>query len=297
MVSKSKAFDSCRSVPDDPVLLITDHSPLATHPGWEAELHLGFEHAGGRTILARRRHRGPLAVQRPFYPEGGACHVYLLHPPGGVVAGDDLRIGMTAGTGAEALVTTPAAGKFYRSEGPVARQSVALDIGQGAGLEWLPQETIVYEGARMVSQVRIDLGRAARFIGWEMLALGRPAAGEGFARGEAVSAWQIRREGQPLYLERLCLDSIAFRANWGLRGRAACGTLFASPASNGSLAAVRELIGEDPGRGVTLIDDLLICRASEPGTDGLRRFFQRVWEAIRPEVIGRPACIPRIWAT
>ena len=265
--------------------------------GWLAELDLGFAPRMGRTVLARRRHRGPLKVQRPFHPEGEVCHVYLLHPPGGVVAGDQLAIRIAADPGARALITTPAAGKFYRSDGPLARQSVALEIGEGAALEWLPQETIVYEGARVASELSVDLREGARFLGWEILSLGRPAAGEGFASGEAGLDWRIRLGGQPLYLERLLLDSRAFRANWGLRGQAACGTLFAYPASSDSLDAVRELIGDAADRGVTLIDGLLVCRGLDPRADMLRQFFQRVWEALRPEVVGLSACPPRIWAT
>ena len=265
--------------------------------GWQAELELGFVRSGDRTVLSRRRHRGPLTVQRPFHPEGEVCHVYLLHPPGGVVAGDQLSIRVQADAESHALLTTPAAGKFYRSDGPTARQSVALEIGENAALEWLPQETILYEGAKLVSGVRVDLAAGARFIGWEILALGRPAAGEGFGYGEASLAWRIYRASQPLYLERLRLDAAAFAALWGLRGQAACGTLFASPASARSLEAVRALIGEEPGRGVTLIEDVLICRAAETRADLLRGFFQRVWEAVRPEVIGREVCSPRIWAT
>lgn len=271
--------------------------PTPNTLGWRAELELGFARAGPRSVLSRRRHRGPLMVQRPFYPEGGACHVYLLHPPGGVVAGDDLAISIAVETHAEALVTTPAAGKFYRSEGPLARQSVALEIGEGGALEWLPQETIVYEGARVASEVRVELAAGARFIGWEVLSLGRPASGEGFEHGEADLGWRIRRGGMPLYLERLHLDPTAFRARWGLGGRSGCGTFFACPASERSLVAVRELIGEKPGLGVTLIEDLLVCRGADPGAENVRQFFQRVWEAVRPEVIGRGACPPRIWAT
>jgi urease accessory protein len=278
-------------------LLATRHSPLATSSGWRAELELGFVRSDTRTILARRRHLGPLKVQRPFHPEGDICHVYLLHPPGGVVAGDDLAIRITVDPDAEALVTTPAAGKFYRSDGPVALQTVALEVGTGAALEWLPQETILYEGARMISATRVELATGARFIGWEVLALGRPAAGEGFEHGEARLAWDIRRDGNPLYLERLHLDPEAVRARWGLAGQSACGTLFATPASAPSLAAVRELIGEAPNLGVTLIEDLLICRAFHPRAHEVRRFFQEVWEAVRPEVVGREACPPRIWAT
>jgi urease accessory protein len=265
--------------------------------GWRAELDLGFTRAGPKTLLSHRRHHGPLAVQRPFYPEGGVCHVYLLHPPGGVVAGDKLAIRVNADTGAEALVTTPAAGKFYRSDGPEARLAVTLQVAEDAALEWLPQETIVFEGALVASDMRIELQSGARFIGWEILSLGRPAAGEGFAKGAARLDWRITLDGQPFYLERQRLDAAAFSGNWGLRGRAALGTLFAYPATPSQLEAVRGLISEAPGQGVTLIDGLLICRALDPRADVLRQLFLRVWEIIRPGTIGREACPPRIWAT
>ncbi|SMF95462.1 urease accessory protein [Methylomagnum ishizawai] len=270
----------------------------AAPEGWRAGLELGFAATGsGKTLLARRRHHGPLAVQRPFHPEGGVCHVYVLHPPGGVVAGDRLSIRVEADPGAAALVTTPAAGKFYRSAGPLARQSVALTIAPGAALEWLPQETIVYQGARVASTTRVDLREGARFLGWEVLALGRPAAGEGFEAGEAGLDWRIDLEGQPLYLERLVLDPWAFRAHWGLRGRAALGTLFAYPATAAQLDTVRGLVGDRPDLGVSLIEGLLICRGLDARADVLRRFFEQVWAALRPGVMGRPACPPRIWAT
>lgn len=265
--------------------------------GWQAQLDLGFEHKHGKTLLAHRRHFGPLTVQRPFYPEGEVCHVYVLHPPAGVVAGDSLALNINAASHSAALVTTPAAGKFYRSEGKQARQSVTLSVAADASLEWLPQETIVYEGAQAASEVRLELAAAARFIGWEVLALGRPAAQEGFSHGVVSMNWRVFRAGELLYRERLLLDAQAFAANWGLNGHSACGTLFAYPAHAGHLSAVQELIGDCTGRGVTLLGDLLVCRAVDARADRLRDFFQVVWRLLRPEVIGREACAPRIWAT
>lgn len=265
--------------------------------GWQAKLELGFANKHGKTILAHRRHHGPLTVQRPFYPEGGVCHVYLLHPPGGVVAGDCLTIGVNAAGHSAVLLTTPAAGKFYRSDGTLARQSVSLSVAANAALEWLPQETIIYQGARVAADVRLELEAGARFIGWEILALGRPASGEGFSSGEVSMYWQIFRAGELFYKERLMIDAQAFAANWGLNGHSACGTLFACPASAVQLAAVQQLIGDSAGRGVTLIDDILICRALDIRADRLRDFFQQVWRILRLEVIRRPACEPRIWAT
>jgi urease accessory protein len=245
--------------------------------GWEAKLELGFALRNDKTVLAHRRHFGPLTVQRPFYPEGGVCHVYVLHPPGGVVAGDCLTININAAADSTALVTTPAAGKFYRSDGKLARQLVTLTVTANASLEWLPQETIIYEGARVASELRLELAAGARFIGWEMLALGRPAANEGFTTGEVGMNWQIFRAGELFYRERIMIDAQTFAANWGLNGHSACGTLFACPATAVQLEAVQQLIGES--------------------TDRLRDFFQQVWRTLRPDVVQRDACAPRIWAT
>lgn len=277
-------------------LSLADTNRVQT-PGWQARLELGFVHKYGKTVLTHRRHFGPLTVQRPFYPERDVCHVYVLHPPGGVVAGDNLTIDVNAATGSAALVTTPAAGKFYRSAGELARQTVTLKVAADASLEWLPQETIIYEGARAATELKLELEATTRFIGWEMLALGRPAADEGFTMGEAGMNWQIFRAGELFYRERLKIDAQAFAANWGLNGNSACGTLFASPATSAQLESVQQLIGDSEGRGVTLIDDMLICRALDSRADRLREFFQLVWRTLRPDVVKRDACAPRIWAT
>ncbi len=265
--------------------------------GWQAELHLGFSRKAEKTLLSSRKHKGPLTVQRPFYPEGGLCHVYLLHPPGGIVAGDNLLLDIAAEHDSEALVTTPAAGKFYRSEGKLARQNVSLKVADGAVLEWLPQETIVYQGARLSSTVSVELTNTARFIGWEILAMGRPASGEGFDCGEALLNWRIYRNGKPLYLEKMRLDAESFMARWGLNQRSTCGTLFACSATKEHLTAVRELIGDQQGLAVTLIDDLLICRASDYKTEPVRQFFENVRSVIRSDIVQKKSYTPRIWAT
>lgn len=264
---------------------------------WEAELKLGFASRGGRTVLADRIHKGPLTVQRPFYPEGEVCHVYVLHPPGGVVSGDSLRIEANVAAGAHGLMTTPGAGKFYRSGGAAALQNVSLQVHANASLEWLPQESIVYEGARLHSSVTIDLEKGARFIGWEVLSLGRPAAGEGFAHGEACLNWQINLAGSLFYLERLRLDAQAFEANWGLQGHAALATLFAYPCDPQLLSAVQALIAESSDKGVTQMDELLICRAMNTRADQLRKFFEQVRAILRPNILGKADYSPRIWAT
>ena len=271
-------------------------SPVSSK-GWQASLNLKFANRLTKTLLVHRDHKGPLTVQRPFYPEGNVCHVYLLHPPGGIVGGDDLNISIVAAANCHALITTPAAGKFYRSEGLWANQTVNLSVGDNAILEWLPQETIIYEGAHFKSTVTIDMAPSARFIGWEILSLGRPASGEGFDYGAVDLHWLIHCEQRPLFLERLRLDAQAFAARWGLQGISACGTFFAKSANRKCLTAVQNIIGDAPYRGVTLIDDILVCRALDARSDRLRGFFEQVWHAVRPEIVHRQVSTPRIWLT
>ena len=265
--------------------------------GWQADLQLSFAQLHDKTLLVKRKHFGPLTVQRPFYPEGGICHIYILHPPGGIVGGDHLNINVNAEARSHALITTPAAGKFYRSTGDSATQTVSLKVASGAALEWLPQDTIIYQGAQVRSAIHVELAKEARFIGWEILSLGRPACAENFDDGLADMSWNIYHQNQPLFLERLKLDAKAFKARWGLQGCSACGTLFASPASAECLASIQQLIGDAPGYGVTRIDDLLVCRAIDSRSDRLRRFFEQVWAIVRPDTVQRKVCTPRIWAT
>src|SRR5688572_22366253 len=117
----------------------------AQAPGWQAELRLKFavEAPLSTTRLVERQHRGPLVIQRPFHPEGDPCHAYIVHPPGGVVGGDALRVDIEVSAGAHALITTPAATKFYRCDGRTSSQIQELRAA-GATLEWLPQENIFY---------------------------------------------------------------------------------------------------------------------------------------------------------
>ncbi len=264
---------------------------------WKAELKLRFSDSGNKTILSQRSHKGPLTLQRPFYPEGAICHVYVLHPPGGIVAGDQLSIDVEVEKNAKALITTPGAGKFYRSTGQQALQTVCLNIKKGATLEWLPQETIGFEGARLISDVRVDLTGNSRFIGWEILVLGRPAANEVFNQGEAILNWHIYRDEMPLFIEKMKLDSTAFLARWGLNSHSSCGTLFAVGTSQANLEAVRTLIADTPRQGITLIDDLLICRASADKANTVRQFFEKVRSVIRKDIVEHSPHTPRIWAT
>jgi urease accessory protein len=272
---------------------------MTTGKSWQARLELGFRQAGGRTVLAHRRHLGPLVVQRPFYPEGPICHVYLVHPPGGIVGGDALSLQVEVEPQAHALLTTPAATRFYRA-GPHPRATLAqhLLVRDGA-LEWLPQETIVFEGARAHSTTRVELSGEARFLGWEIACLGRPAIGEGFASGELAQDFCLYKDGVPLLLDRLRLagGSPALAGPWGLGGYQAMGTLLMYPARDLDLAPLRQLASADARHAMSVVDGVLVCRAVAAQAEALRGLFTALWLELRESLLGRTAVAPRIWAT
>ncbi len=275
--------------------------PSSPSPGWQARLVLGFAERAGRTVLAERSQRGPLAVQRPFYPEGAPCHVYLLHPPGGVVGGDRLEIAVSSRR-RRACARHHARGRPSSTAAPDPRRGRPRRCGSAAGgiLEWLPQENILFPGANARLSTQVDLDPGARFIGWEIQALGRPANGEGFATGAADLSLDMRRAGVPLLLDRLRiargegLDGPA-----GLRGFPVTATLVASRAGADDLAAVREQCAADAGVlwGATLLDDLLVVRCLAPFAEPARMLLTAVWATLRPRLLNTPVCAPRIWGT
>ncbi len=277
--------------------------------GWCGALRLTFEHRGSRTVIIDRRHHGPLYLQRPFYPEGDCCHVYLLHPPGGLTAGDELSVDVAARNGANVLLTTPASTKFYRSPA-TSSMTQWLRVAAGASLEWLPLDTILFGGSHARITTRIDLEQGARFAGWETLTLGRPLSGDRYFSGSLLQRTEIRVDGRPLLLERLHwrdAEDPLLSAAWGLGGFTVTGSLYAYPADAGLLAAARAglVAAESARRGsleqgiaaATLAGELLIVRMLARQTSELQRTFESVWATIRPGLLHRNASAPRIWRT
>jgi len=281
------------------------HEPPATMPapheehgrhGWSAELALRFAARRGRTVPVDRHQLGPLLMQRPFYPEaGGVCHCYLIHPPAGIVGGDELAVAVDVDTGAHALVTTPAATRWYFSRGREARLEQQARVADGAALEWLPQETLVFDGAHARSATRVYLDGSARFCGWEIFALGRPACGDPFRSGRVDFRFELIRGGQPLLLERWRGSG----ALPGLRGFSACATFVATSAGEVALERARETLAAESEAlcAATLMGDVLVARGLAIVCEVLTHAFTRMWRAVRPPLLGRGAVPPRIWRT
>ncbi len=276
---------------------------LGAEAGWAGSLDLVLGKRGDRTRVLGVEHRGPLRIQRPFYPEeGGTAHLYLLHPPGGVVGGDRLTISIRTEPDSAALVTNPAATKFYRSGGRTAIVEQKLRVGSGAFLEWVPQEVIAFEGALAESKTSIELEEGASFFGWEILCLGRPAAGEGFSRGRISQRLEVWHERQPLYLDRLLVaaEDPTRTAAWGLGGYPVVGTMILAGGPEGLVSLVRESTSSDfahgLGLGATELEGATVVRYVGPSVRDCWRAFVTIWMTVRPMFCGRPAVAPRIWA-
>jgi urease accessory protein len=283
--------------------LVSD--PNYASSGWEARLALGFARRDGRCLLTRRVHSGPLVVQKSLHPEGpDVCQAIVVHPPGGIAGGDRLAIAIDVAAGAHAQVTTPGAAKWYRSAGADATQTVDARVAAGATLEWLPQEAIVYDGALAGQATSIDLAGDAIFMGWDVVCLGRSAAGERFERGRFAQRVELVRDGALIWSERAVIaggDAIAASAV-GLGGRPVFGTfVVAAPVIGDDLlaacrnAAATALDGTECA--VTRLDGVLVARCRGRSAPAARRAFAALWSVVRPALCGRAAVAPRIWST
>ncbi|MDQ3187316.1 MAG: urease accessory protein UreD [Pseudomonadota bacterium] len=263
---------------------------------WKAKLSLGFRYEDNRTVLAEKSFDGPLVVQKPLYPEGNAvCHAIVVHPPAGIVGGDQLSLRVSAGAQSSVLLTTPGAGKWYRSAGPWASQKLRFDVD--GSMEWLPQETIVFDGALADLDCEVNLGTHPSYIGWEILCLGRVGSGERFAKGRIELRNRISRDSQPVWRERGAIDAGGrlMHSPAGLNAKSVCATLVAAaPQIDSSVVkACREVADVS----VTLLPGLLIARHLGDSSEEAKQRFVELWQVLRPAIHGRAAQAPRIWRT
>jgi urease accessory protein len=278
---------------------------------WLAKLDLHYASApladGAPRTTVQFKHDGPLRVLQSLYPEGPAvCHNVLVHPPGGIVGGDTLDITVQVGTGAHALITTPAATRFYKSMGEPGTQQVKVQLHSGARLEWLPLETIAYNGCNAFNSAVFELAPGAEMIGWDITALGLPHAHQPFERGslqqhiEVTGAWleralidaaDIRLLNSPLGLAgNLCMGSLFF----------ACGDAISRERREHLLEVIRSVIAEDalaPTTGATAPNSrVIVVRTLAPMVEPAVDLLRRVWVALRHAAWDMPAQVPRIWA-
>jgi urease accessory protein len=274
--------------------------------GWQAHLKLDYTRTEQRTV-AKFEHEGPLRVLQSLYPEGDAvCHNVLVHPPSGLVGGDLLDIHLLLGAGTHALLTTPGASRFYRSEQGLATQQVKANVGDGARLEWLPLETIAYNGCQGLNHAVFDLAPTAEMMAWDITALGLPNANLPFERGQL----QQHMEVSGVWLERGLLDAQDARLMDGPLGLATnrciatlvfvCGSDLSRNRRDLALSLARELSEFVPAgivAGVTSPHPRIVVLRTlshlvEPAQDLLRG----VWAAWRRGLWAMADKPPRIWS-
>ena len=192
---------------------------------WHAELHLDYTARNGKTVVYHT-HKGPLRVLQSLYPEGDAiCHNVLVHPPGGLVGGDTLDVSVALHANAQALITTPGATRFYRSDGPLARQHTRIALHDESRLQWLPLETICYDACRGENRLEATLAPGAEMLGWDITALGLPLAHLPFTQGEMLQHLEV----PGVWLERGCIrgdDTRLLNSPTGMAGHRCMGVAF-----------------------------------------------------------------------
>lgn len=272
--------------------------------GWQGYLELDYTRHPNGTRLTVPRMQAPLKIQRPFYPEDPTiCHSVILHTAGGIVGGDQLEQRVNLHPQSQALITTAAASKVYRSEGQQARQKIEITLEADACLEWMPQETIIFKGAIYRQDLQVELAPGASWLGWEICRLGRTARGEKFDQGVYRSQTEIWCGGKPLWIDRQQLAG----ADWcqhpaGLGGKPILANLVwvKAPVSAALVQQLRDQWqpwdeNSSADIGVTRLTEGLICRYRGASTSEVKGWFFRVWDILRPLYLGCSRVPVRVW--
>ena len=278
---------------------------------WNASLQLNYsrrELLGSSKTVAHFNHTGPLRILRSLYPEGDAiCHNVLVHPPGGLVGGDTLDLNISVAAGAHGLVTTPGATRFYRSDGEVAVQRTTITVAGNARMEWLPLEAICYNGCLAENRLNLSLAPGAELLGWDVTALGLPAAGKPFESGNFCQHIEV----PGVWLERAnikAVDALLLNSPLGLAGHRCFATLFFVAGSKldrqrrqHALDTARGVIEAHPlctTAGATSPDgQVVLVRVLAPVVEPAMALLRAVYLAWRRELWQLDKGSPRIWAT
>jgi len=271
---------------------------------WQGVARLTYRVSHGHTVPIAPYTQAPLRLQRPFYPADGVCHSTLVHTAGGMVSGDRLAIGATLEPHSQVLLTTAAAHKLYGAGQPdaaPAQQAIHLQLSAPSVLEWMPQETVVFDGARYRQQVRVDLADGACWLGLDITRFGRSARQEQFSQGQWDSATEVWQGSRPLWIDRLHLTggTAPLTSVNGLAGQPVVGTLALVGHRLGpdQVARLRQVwTGDQPGEtGISPLAEGVVCRYRGPSSQVARRWFLALWQQLRPWYLGQSAPPLRVW--
>jgi urease accessory protein len=268
---------------------------------WLGRLNAAVYQGSQKTLLGPYTRQGPLGLSRPFYPAKGLLELVILHPPGGLVQGDSLDLEFSVASGGKLVLTTPSAQKIYRADRS-QKQTVRLSH-QGDLLEWLPQETIIYDQSKGHLKFEAHIAPQSRFLGWDMAALG---GGGGFSEGSFTEEILIFRDQKLLYRQRWSLNSPHLdhwqKAPLGLGGRRVIGQFWAMGrrGEEGLLEKAQnhlwELQSGDILTGLTFRAEVLLITVLGHRTETVKNYLESVFHYVHA-LWGYEAFRPRIWST
>jgi len=284
---------------------------------WLAKLSLTFSHNSYGTHLKSTSRKGPLSVQKAFYPEGQECaHIYLLHPPAGIVSGDELQVDINIEEQGHVLVTTPGANRFYRARKDLSigktkqTQITTLNIGDKAIAENFPQETIVYEGADGLNVVDLYMASNSVYLGWDITCLGLPSSDDYFEQGKYTQLNRLFCDDKLIYHDRIEIspENHLLHHIAGLAGKPVFGTfLVYAPIQlkelklrKDMMESLRAIIDVENAQHLISITDirgLFVIRYLGTQAHECKKLFIKLWQYIRPLVVEAQAIEPRIWHT
>lgn len=270
--------------------------PLPRHQRAHGRAELGFARGAGDTVLRHLFHAAPLRVLFPTPEPDDLPLAALVNVGGGLAGGDSLEVEAKLAAGGGASLTTPAAEKIYRSLQDPVRLSTMLDIAEGATLEWLPQETILFDGARLERRMQARLAPGARLLAAEMLVFGRIARGERLSHGALFDSWRLWRDGRLHWADATDLSGdIAARlaAPFGFAGAEASALLLLA-ASVEEAHAGRDLLRAAGHEATLARPGLLLARFLGPA-GAVRDALAAAILVLRAGVLGLPARLPRLW--
>jgi urease accessory protein len=273
-----------------------EKSRVITH----GRAEIGFALRDGATRLKHLYQHDPLRVLFPLVPPGDVPMAALVTTSGGLVGGDRIEIEATVGAAARALVGPQAAEKVYRSLGATTAIEIHLTVGPGGWLEYLPLETILFDGARLDRRCRLDIAADSRAMAGEILVFGRQARGETMTTGSVRDAIEVRRDDRLIWADAFDLRDAPARLDHpaGLGGGRALATLIYVGDDAGALVEpVRGLQAAEAGNacGATAIGPVLIARWAGADVLAMRRAYATVWQALRARAAGLPPALPRLW--
>ena len=263
---------------------------------------VSFVRDGNRSVLGRLYQKDPVRILFPGVPVGELPMGVLVTTSGGLVGGDVIEVSAETGAGARAILTSQAAEKIYRSAGDDCRISVALHAGAGSWLEWLPQETILFDHARLRRITSVHRAPGASVLAGEMAVFGRTAMKETFSSGLLHDRWEVRTGDRLVWADALHLDDDAADALAHpacFDGAIAMGTvIFACDEVDTHLDAARALLEDaaDTVRaGASVVGGVLVVRFLSRDAFDLRAAFGDFWAGFRAHAVGLPAFLPRLW--